>query len=326
MNARAPSGPQAPPSGPLQRADDNTLWRSALAIISLIVALAGAFGQQPAGFLAAPPVRLVLGLPSWVFWIASALGGIAFVLLNVLIVRALAPGRRRKRKPENDSYEHVPYQHRLSPIVGILVVVAFLSVLAGIFVLLWYQRSGKPPAGLPGNPLATLQSLLAQRALPAGSWAPASGAAAFFLLALAISALGFVVWLYLPAWFGIRTEMGAAPTPAKRVQADEDDLADLEDLLDPRTAILQCYARFERMAARISFPRRPGDTAREFMQLILRHRRLPEHATQEVTRLFELAKFSSHRMTELERLAALDALGTINVNLPAEESDDQERS
>jgi hypothetical protein len=99
----------------------------------------------------------------------------------------------------------------------------------------------------------------------------------------------------------------------------------LDDLLretDPRNAIIKCYGRFEAVLAAAQVPRTPWQTATEFMRSVLKRCPLPHLAVWELTRLFELARFSEHRLGTRERDIALGALASIRQALQNKETTD----
>jgi len=61
-----------------------------------------------------------------------------------------------------------------------------------------------------------------------------------------------------------------AKRPSRLSEAVQDGLDDLANEPDARTAIIRCYRRFERVAARASVPRAPWQTPEEFMRETLR--------------------------------------------------------
>ncbi len=86
---------------------------------------------------------------------------------------------------------------------------------------------------------------------------------------------------------------------------------------DARVAIIRCYRRFERVAARARVPRAPWQTPEEFMRETLRRLVLPHRAVDRLTRLFELARFSAHPLGPIERDSARACLEEIGAALGA---------
>jgi hypothetical protein len=110
------------------------------------------------------------------------------------------------------------------------------------------------------------------------------------------------------------------PTLADEL-SDEIGLAldDLRSESDIRRAVIAAYARMEKVLARSGLRRKPSETAMEFLRRVLGDLRVSAPAAQELTQLFEEAKFSSHPLDEHARTRAIAALETIRSELVAEE-------
>jgi hypothetical protein len=87
--------------------------------------------------------------------------------------------------------------------------------------------------------------------------------------------------------------------------------ASLDDVLnggDPRAAIRVAYGTLLDGLAHIGLSRRPEEGPEEHMQRCLKAAELPAVPIRELLRLFELARFSSHPITEQHRARAVAAL------------------
>ncbi len=80
-------------------------------------------------------------------------------------------------------------------------------------------------------------------------------------------------------------------------------------------AIIRCYRRFERVAAHARVIRAPWQTPHEFMRETLRRLTVPPIAVDRLTRLFELARFSTHPLGAPERDSARACLEDIRSEL-----------
>jgi len=106
-----------------------------------------------------------------------------------------------------------------------------------------------------------------------------------------------------------RRDRRATAEPLREVV--EESLDDLTAETDPRTAIIRCYRRFERFAAEARVPRAPWQTSSEFVREALSRLALPRIPVEQLTWLFELARFSDHPLEpgELDRArACLEAI------------------
>ena len=122
------------------------------------------------------------------------------------------------------------------------------------------------------------------------------------LLAAAVAAIVFLV----------RKERGDAPPREDEagdfrltVDASIDDLLAIED---PRKAVIACYARMEAFVASSGIIHLSSDTPLEFFARVLSHHHVPHGAVERLTGLFEVAKFSSHPVTDQMRREALKSL------------------
>ena len=88
-------------------------------------------------------------------------------------------------------------------------------------------------------------------------------------------------------------------------------LEELEFDADPRRAVIQAYARMERVLAAHGLPRKPHETPLEFLARVLRELHVRAEAAHALTELFERAKFSSHEIDaamKAEAIASLEAV------------------
>ena len=81
---------------------------------------------------------------------------------------------------------------------------------------------------------------------------------------------------------------------------------------DNRAAAIACYARLEVVLDMHSLPRAPYQTPMEYMHSVLEEGPgLPEAALLDLTRIYELAEFSTHEITRAHKASALALLGDI---------------
>jgi len=76
---------------------------------------------------------------------------------------------------------------------------------------------------------------------------------------------------------------------------------------DPRSAVIEAYARMEQVLAEQQLGRRAPEAPREYLQRLLRERGMPEESLTRLTALFEEARFSRHPIPgSAPRRAALE--------------------
>jgi hypothetical protein len=262
-----------------------------------------------------PSFRLRVEVPD-PFLLAS---GAAFALA-VAIVIGIAFSRDRRRRetelPREEEPSRLPWWA-----LALLRVLPFLPLLATIIVfsfgwqyvetsLLAWSRlmmlggsdGAAPRPDVPILSLPWLGWLVGLLALLAG------------LATLAMAVL-LLFAERIARWWERRQRAEPDEPLGEAVQEGLDDLASEPDA---RVAIIRCYRRFERVAARARVPRAPWQTPEEFMRETLRRLVLPHRAVDRLTRLFELARFSVHPLGPIERDSARACLEEIRSELERE--------
>lgn len=111
-----------------------------------------------------------------------------------------------------------------------------------------------------------------------------------------------------------RRSSGSFPAAGPRDPADrfvEESLDDLRREPDVRRAVEACYARMERLLARLDLQRGQAEAPYEYLDRVVRSLHLSGRGLERLTHLFEEVKFSPHAATERmrdEAIAALTAL------------------
>jgi uncharacterized protein DUF4129 len=263
-----------------------------------------------------PSFRLRVEVPDPLL-IAS---GVAFVLA-VAIVIGIGLSRDRRRREEEAEREEEPSTLPwwlqtllrtlpLVPLVAILIVFSFGWQYVESSLLAWsrFVMSAGADAGVSPADIPVLS-------LPWLGWL-----AGLLLLLAGLAALAMALLLLfaerIVRWWERRNSAASAEPLSEAVQEGLDDLASEPD---PRVAIIRCYRRFERVAARARVVRAPWQTPHEFMRETLRRLALPPVAVDQLTRLFELARFSAHPLGSSERDSARACLEEIRSELEREE-------
>jgi hypothetical protein len=105
-------------------------------------------------------------------------------------------------------------------------------------------------------------------------------------------------------------------TLQEQVAATIDDaIDDLEHEPDPRRAVIAAYARMERALGRHGLERRLSETAIEYLRRVLHELTARSAAVEQLTSLFERAKFSKHEITAEMKQQAIDSLVEIRESL-----------
>jgi Domain of unknown function (DUF4129) len=135
------------------------------------------------------------------------------------------------------------------------------------------------------------------------------------LLVVALSAAAIGAYLLAARRQSGRSFAGE-PAPAEEL-ADvlDETLDDLRTEADPRRAVVAAFARLERALGAVDLPRARAETAEEYVGRALERLAVPEAAIRRLTLLYERARFSQHRVDEIMRESALEALTEVRNEL-----------
>jgi hypothetical protein len=104
---------------------------------------------------------------------------------------------------------------------------------------------------------------------------------------------------------------------ARALSEDQDRQRALLEEGSPRNGIVQCWHRFEELAAEAGLGRLVWETPGEFALRLLTTVEADEDAAYRLTLLYREARFSHHELGESARDEALEALVTIHLGLAA---------
>ncbi|HUQ23850.1 MAG TPA: DUF4129 domain-containing protein [Gaiellaceae bacterium] len=186
----------------------------------------------------------------------------------------------------------------------------------GLFLLLTLPflvpAAATPVGATPGNAAPRGH---ASTSAPAGH--PTSGALRWLVVGSAAAVL-----LLAPAAVFVRgrrarrERRAVVPDAAARVGSDlRRSLADLESERDPRLAVQRAYARMEESLGEIELSRAPDETPTEFTGRVLRVLGASAAAASDLTGLFEIARFSEHRMDEDDRRRAIASVRRVEAEV-----------
>lgn len=281
-----------------------------LALTALLIADGGG-GESPS-------VRLSVHVPDLILWAAAT----AFALTAVIVATILVSRSGRRVEWDNDLLERYRRFLELPWWMQILIrLMSILPLIAIVAVLVWAWP------GLEASFLAFSRRIL-QPLSDAEAPAPEIPVVALPWLGWLIGLVGLVAALAslaiaLVLLFAERIadwlERGNRLATAEPLrEAVEESLDDMAGETDPRTAIIRCYRRFERFAAQARVPRAPWQTSSEFVREALTRLGLPRAPVEQLTGLFELARFSDHPLEPGELDGARACLEEIRVALEPE--------
>jgi len=290
-------------------------------VVGLVFALAGVLAAPEEGPADPLAQRVAVALPDWL--VVAAFGSV--LLAGAVLIALAFPRPRRRRKKGEDDYEMYLEPRRVSPLLGIALILLAVSpavALTGLLFWLGRENVAAPPG--PGaisphhGPL--VPAPLAPALRPAGEGAMASPVTTGLVGAVAVlaafAALGFVWWLaFGDRW--MRRQPFDDRYRGQVAQAVEASLGDLASEPDARLAIRKIYQNFERVLAGAEVRRRPWQTPAEFARAALARLPLPRQLVEELTRLFEIARFSTHPLGASERERAWQSLTAIRSEMEA---------
>jgi hypothetical protein len=270
---------------------------AALCLVCLVVVAVAApegspFDTDPGGVLP-PRVPALVGVILVFFGVVAAMG-IAYLILVSTGLPEDYLARRRKW---------------WATLAAMMVVAAIIAI-----AITASRPSGEGERGLPPPPLERQDEPSALDD-PDPRSTEALGAALTVLVGLGFLAAVVAAIYSRRAWEGVDLDEGEHDGLVAEVDAG---IEDLRSIRDPRAAVIACYARMERFFRAKGLRRRPSDTPLEFIARALRVRSIEGPSPLGLTRLFERARFSDHRVDERMRAEALAALEDVRARLEAQ--------
>jgi hypothetical protein len=191
----------------------------------------------------------------------------------------------------------------------VMLVVA-MSLLVGAIMArrsLFQGRSGRSGSGAAGTLPPAISGAPGAGTPPAIDWV------AFGLVVATLLVIAFALWRSMRRRRIAAAERRALARELKAVV--EDNMEDLRLDEDPRRAVIQAYARLERVLGVHGLGRHEAETPHEYLTRALRDLHLNAAALQRLTGLFEEARFSTHDISPAMRADAVDALAQIRDDL-----------
>jgi uncharacterized protein DUF4129 len=234
---------------------------------------------------------------------------VAFVAGAVLLVYGLM-----QRKAIAQEVASGPYRRsKIASIIGLAFVFLLLTFLQVRKTRLFREQPREElsdTANGPGPAADGSGRDLESGYQPEFAWIPV-------LVVLGLIALAITV--YVLAGRRERRELSGGDGDVAERLADilDDTLDDLRREPDPRRAVIATYARLERGFAASGLPRRPAETAEEYIVRILGRLEVDPDPVRKLTDLFEHAKFSPHPVDHMMKDDAIGALAEIRDELRA---------
>jgi Domain of unknown function (DUF4129) len=282
-------------------------WRGVLPVIGLIGMLAvvavAAAGHSPAGGASRPST-------STPHLVKDYIGTLALIMLPIGAFLIFWSAFLRR------AYANVPLKK--SPLYPGQIVPKPLVTVVLIFVILfivvrYYHHPhntlpgfGRPAAGAGDNGKAKHAQ---QPYEPHFQWFPV-----FVIGSLIVGLGGAMAFLALRRR---RDEVERAPVRETLAEVLSETLDDLLRERDPRKAVIGAYAKMERTLAARGFPKRESEAPHEYLGRILGIVAGSGHSVRRLTKLFERARFSPHKIDQQMKDDAIESLRGLRAELEA---------
>jgi hypothetical protein len=281
-------------------------WRGVVPVIGLIgmvaVVAVAAAGHSPAGGASRPST-------STPHLVKDYIGTLALIMIPIGAFMIFWSAFLRR------AYANVPlkksplYPGQIVPKPVVYVTVVFILLFIAVRYGHHHQNTlpgGKPAAGEGDKAKATPGH---KQYEPHFRWFPV------FVIGSLVVGLGGAM-----AFLALRRRREAVERAPDRETLAEVLSETLDDLLrerDPRKAVIGAYAKMERTLAARGFPRRESEAPLEYLGRILGIVGGSGHSARRLTKLFERARFSPHRIDEKMKFDAIDSLKGLRAELQA---------
>lgn len=254
---------------------------------------------------------------TWTVLYFGALGALMIGLCVIAFVLLSGAGRRRRDDaPERVHELEAPWWSQA------LVLLLLLALLAAIVVLFVFLRndgqevSPMPVGPAPSVPLGDVGQLGDPIANAAVQWS--------FLGGVAVAVLVLGLLLMRRRW--LRRRQTAVDSPSVTRSRDrrelrmvvEESLDDLDQEPDARRAVIRAYVGMERVLAEQGLGRRPHEAPVEYLRRWLASLGVSRLAGEQLTELFQRARFSMHTVDSQMKREAIEALAALRGELAGE--------
>jgi hypothetical protein len=194
-------------------------------------------------------------------------------------------------------------RRRTKPI-HVLMALAFVALMLG----LGWLFAGERRDGRRGTGAGTESTVVLDGVEPQG----AGSNLILFVLLAAVAAAALIIGVV-----GRRGSRGveAPPVGGAVTEAIDRALAELEYTDDPRRTVLVAYANMEAAFAKAGTRRKASETPEQFLRRALRERAVGLEPIARLTRLFEVARFSTHPVDQSMSVEARSLLAAVKHDL-----------
>lgn len=280
---------------------------AALALVALVAALCAGLPDRVRSQTGGVSAHALLSGAAAVALVLTAAG----LVLALLDLRPRARSERAAAAPRRRWRPDLP-ELSARTLLAAVALVALSTLLLGLGALVsGSQRAAGGPRSSASSPS------------PAGTHAVHQASAAnvsvdgLVFVVTAVLALVAVSVLALRAWRHRRPSAAREDAAGALDAAIEESLEDLAHEGDARRAVIRAYDRMERALAARGLARERAETPIEYLQRALAAVHASQGSIRRLTSLFELARFSRHRIDASMAHDAIAALGALRAELAA---------
>lgn len=273
---------------------------AAAAVLGMLAAGALLLPRSPLPDSGAPSRIVVPDLPA--FFDALVLSAVFVVVVGVAVLVLVTSGginperaaRRRRRS------------------VGAVV----LLVLAALVIVLFSSPDGAPERDTRSDPSS---GSVASTSGPGDGSSKESSRGLGWLLSVVVvvAVAGGSVALWRAARRHVPETAGDEELERRVLAGLDRAIRDLEEIEDPRAAVIACYGRLRDLAAAAGIAVRPADTALELLETLVERVPVLAPPSGRLVALFQEARFSPHTIDADMRRIALEALNETRDRLGA---------
>jgi hypothetical protein len=228
---------------------------------------------------------------------------------------ALAKAARRRKKPPDEVVTEPPRPPWWSGPFVILLAAGAIAL--PIVLLVWTggihrQSESRPAEEGPGSPAQTVAPTeqsqgSTETAWTDWGWTPVAVVAGVGIAVVLLAVVSRA--RRRPPALTVNVQKGGI------AKAIGETIEDIRSDPDPRNAIISAYALMERILAANGWGRRPSRAPFEYLEEFLHQLAVPSAPASSLTALFEIAKFSRHRVDGSMKELAIDALVAVRRSL-----------
>jgi flagellar basal body-associated protein FliL len=296
-----------------------TIGLLALLLISMAVLARRSAGSGSS----TPGIYIIPMLPSHIFYIFIVLvflmmvGSFVFSLIFIMRSRTKKGEVEEQEEQEEEEERHLVADEPSKRVLVFFVVLLLVVIGLFLFLFLYNPKEKEEPAenGASEELFETQEQIAGE---PFDQSRARNSYAFGYIMAIAVVLFFGSIFVFSARLLsGGKTEdEEIEPEPREKIKRDLVRAVDIgiERIAgerDFRKAVIACYAGMERVMERHHLPRRRHETPMEFVSQVIAEFTLPSEGLLDLTRLYEIAKFSTLRIDRTDKEIALGYLDEI---------------